>query len=231
MNTDVVIRRIVAVIVDGIILFVISVVLLSLLSLIGIDTWDTDTYSGDDGFSFSAEETGLSAILTGLLGFGYKAFQEAKYGGQTIGKRALGIRVVQQGSGLPIDSNAAMIRAAFWQAPFTLTSLGSVLSILGTIWLIAGLIVLFASPIRQRIGDRVAKTIVVRDDPTLPAVAFPQSYSVGAVSEPTPGSQATSMVQCPYCRNRFTANLADTKTVNGQLVRICPNCGAPITTS
>lgn len=233
MNTNTVLRRIGAVIVDGIILFVISAAVLGLLALLGLDLWNYNSYSGDDGFSFEAETNVWGAIVSGLIGFAYKAFQEAKYGGQTIGKRALGIRVVQQGSGLRIDSNAAMIRAAFWQAPFTLTSMGTVLSFIGMLWLIAGLIALIASPDRQRLGDRFAHTVVVRDDPTLPAVALTPSFGLGQASGASgaaPGLQATSMVLCSFCHNRFTLNLADTKTVNGQQIRICPNCGAPIAT-
>jgi uncharacterized RDD family membrane protein YckC len=228
VNTDVVMRRIGAVIVDGVILFVVSVVALGLLSVLGLDVWDFDSYSNDNGWGFEASDTWMSSILTGLLGFGYKAYQEAKYGGQTIGKRALGIRVVQEGSGLPINSEAAMTRAAMWQIPFVLSSIGGFFGLAGSIWLLAGIISVAASPLRQRLGDRVAHTIVIRDDPVFQS--GPESRHDIAASSLSPSASApvTTMVQCAYCRDRFTLNLAEVKVVDGQSIRLCPNCGAPV---
>ncbi|MBX3071282.1 MAG: RDD family protein [Thermomicrobiales bacterium] len=228
MNTDVVMRRIGAVIVDGLILFVVSAVVLGLLSVLGLDVWDFDSYSNDNGWGFEATDTWMSSILTGLIGFGYKAYQEAKYGGQTIGKRALGIRVVQEGSGLPINSDAAMTRAAMWQIPFVLSSIGGFFGLAGSLWLIAGLISVAASPLRQRLGDRVAHTVVIRDQPVVQT--GPQGHLSVAAPSSSPSAPASlaTMVQCAYCRDRFTLNLAEIKVVDGQSVRLCPNCGAPV---
>ena len=223
MLTDVVMRRIVAVIIDGIILFVVSIIVLTVLNLIGIDMWDVDT----SDFSFSATSTFGGTLVSAALSLAYKAWMEGTYNGQTLGKQALGIRVVQQANGLPISMESALIRAAFWVVPFTLLGWG-IFAIVGFIWLIAGLISLIASPIRQRLGDRVAHTVVVRDDPTLPAHTFSQTFGIAQAATGKSGPDPPSMVHCQYCLSRFTLNLADTKTVNGQQIRICPNCGAPI---
>ncbi|MGD9712246.1 MAG: hypothetical protein AB7V46_09295 [Thermomicrobiales bacterium] len=67
METNVVMRRIVALIVDGIVLFVVSAVVLTLLDIIGLDMWDVETSE----FSFSATTTFGGTLTSSLLSLIY----------------------------------------------------------------------------------------------------------------------------------------------------------------
>jgi uncharacterized RDD family membrane protein YckC len=60
-------------------------------------------------------EAGMGLFLAGLfvLRFGYGALLEGIYNGQTIGKRAMGIRVVSV-DGVPINGGQAFLRNLLW---------------------------------------------------------------------------------------------------------------------
>ena len=133
----------------------------------------------------------------------------------------------------------ALIRGLFWVVPFTLSGFGSVFGLLGFIgfvWLVAGLISLIASPARQRLGDRFANTVVVRDDPTLAAhLAFGQPARM--TSSPrmetppqhrTPSIEGDTWIECSFCDSRFQLSRAHQAIWQGQSARLCPNCGAPL---
>ena len=87
MNTNVVMRRIVAVILDGILLFIVSAVVLTLLEWIGLNTWEVE--SSDS--SWSATTTFGGTFISALLSLAYKVWMESNRNGQTLGKQALGI--------------------------------------------------------------------------------------------------------------------------------------------
>jgi uncharacterized RDD family membrane protein YckC len=96
----------------------------------------------------------LAVILTLLLSFlvlvGYPVAMETLWNGRTLGKAAMGLRVVTQEGG-PIRFRHAAIRAI----------LG-----LAELWIFLGSIAVVAivlSPRNQRIGDMVAGTIVLRE--------------------------------------------------------------------
>jgi hypothetical protein len=80
---------------------------------------------------------------------------EGFWNGQTIGKRLLHLRVIDQ-SGLPLRIEQAWVR-----------NLMRLFDALPLAYL-AGGIAMLSSPIMQRFGDRVAGTLVVRETP-LPA--------------------------------------------------------------
>ena len=96
------------------------------------------------------------AVLTGLAGliisFGYYIYLEGSYG-QTIGKMALGIVVVTE-SGNPIDYKPATIRTVL-----------RIIDVLPFLYLV-GIIVVLITDRKQRIGDIVADTVVVRASKT-----------------------------------------------------------------
>jgi uncharacterized RDD family membrane protein YckC len=69
--------------------------------------------------------------------------------GATLGKLATNLRVVRENDGGPIDWSAAIIRNVL--RPID-----------GLVLYLVGFIAICVSPKRQRIGDRVAGTIVVR---------------------------------------------------------------------
>jgi uncharacterized RDD family membrane protein YckC len=232
MQTNVVIRRIAAVFIDGIILFVMSAIVLTTLEVIGINVWDVDSTFGDADYSFSATSTFGGTLVSGGLSLLYKAYQEGTYNGQTLGKRVLNIRAVKEYSGAPISMEEALIRGVFWQAPFTLTAIAGrygVLGLIGTVWLIAGLISLIASPTRQRLGDRVAGTVVIRDNSLASQGASrPQPFRASAAA-PVDQPQGDLWSTCAYCQSRFPQSRARQGVWQGQNATMCPNCGAPLT--
>ena len=91
------------------------------------------------------------------IGFVYGALLEGFWNGQTIGKRLFHLRVIDQ-SGLPLRVEQAWVR-----------NLMRVLDALPFAYLVGGISVL-SSRLMQRLGDRVAGTLVVRETP-LPAPA------------------------------------------------------------
>jgi len=82
------------------------------------------------------------------LCFAYFVILEATWGA-TLGKLATNIRVVRESDGGPIDWSAAIIRNVLR-------------AIDGLVLYLIGFIAICVSAKRQRIGDKVAGTIVVR---------------------------------------------------------------------
>lgn len=85
-----------------------------------------------------------------LLIFGYFILFEALNNGQTLGKKAVGIRV-RMSDGTPITPRAALARNLIRPADM----------VPGTYFV--GLLAMFTNPRSQRIGDFVAGTIVVHE--------------------------------------------------------------------
>ncbi|MBP2017404.1 putative RDD family membrane protein YckC [Symbiobacterium terraclitae] len=97
-------------------------------------------------------------VAVALLFFLYKLLLEALWNGQTLGKRAVGIRVVQA-NGMPVTFLQVVIR-----------NLLRIIDYLPGYYLIGSICVL-ATRRRQRLGDLAAGTVVVRDRPAeLPVV-------------------------------------------------------------
>lgn len=93
------------------------------------------------------ELRGGPAFLTFLLWFGYAIAMEATLGA-TMGKLLLGLRVVTV-DGAPVGWQKAIVRNALRLVDGLL------------VYLVAAILV-WRSPLRQRLGDRVAGTVVVR---------------------------------------------------------------------
>lgn len=92
-------------------------------------------------------------ILAAMAAFGlyaYFAFQEGFWGGQTIGKRLMNIRVIMV-DGTPITFPAAIYRNLLRVGDFLPT------------FYLAGFLSIFTNPRSQRIGDIVAGTVVVHE--------------------------------------------------------------------
>jgi uncharacterized RDD family membrane protein YckC len=105
-----------------------------------------------------AKAPGFGVMVTTLsefaIGFAYSALLEAYWNGQTIGKRLLHLRVIDQ-TGLPLRVEQAWVR-----------NLMRVFDALPIAYLVGGTSVL-SSPLMQRFGDRVAGTLVVRQTPLM----------------------------------------------------------------
>src|SRR6185503_6588206 len=110
---------------------------------------------------------GLLFLVFFSFPLAYFALLEALNGGRTVGKQALGIRVVMD-TGRAITPTAAVVRTLvrlidcfFPICPF-----------------LPGFFMVVFSKSNKRLGDMVAGTIVVRDRPT--------DWVLGAVAEPSP---------------------------------------------
>jgi uncharacterized RDD family membrane protein YckC len=124
--------RFVAVLIDGILLMALGWVLAALVG--GATT---------EGF----ELTGLPALAWMVASVAYYIATEARLGA-TVGKLAVGLRVTLENGGR-LDWRASVIR--------------NLLRIVdGFAFYLVGAILVWTSPRRQRLGDRVAGTIVVR---------------------------------------------------------------------
>lgn len=122
-------ERLVAAIVDGIVLAVVSFVLRVVL-----------------GFA-------LGSVLGIVAGLAYYAYLEGSPSGQTLGKRAANIRVVDFGTGGAIGSSRALIR-------YVGRIISSIPCLLGFFWMLW-------DPEKQTWHDKLAATVVV------PTSAYP----------------------------------------------------------
>lgn len=124
--------RFAATLVDGIVLFIVGY-------LMAIVTGETT----QGGFNLQ----GASAFVWFLIGIGYYIVMEAMLGA-TVGKMACGLKVVKTDTG-SMDWNASVVR--------------NVLRIIDGLFVyLVGAILVWTSPQRQRLGDRVAHTVVVK---------------------------------------------------------------------
>ncbi|MFN0072993.1 MAG: RDD family protein [Chloroflexota bacterium] len=125
-------RRAVAIIIDGIVYFILAWIIAAATG---------GTTSG--GFELNGGPAFLSFALFLVYYVGLEMTR-----GATLGKMALGIRVLKE-DGTPLDLQASLIR--------------NILRIVdGQLAYLVGAILVWKSDKKQRLGDRVAHTIVVR---------------------------------------------------------------------
>jgi uncharacterized RDD family membrane protein YckC len=124
--------RAVAVIIDSILLFVVGYA-------IALAT------GGTTGMGFQL--TGLPMFLWLAVGIAYYIVLEARFGA-TIGKRIVGLKVVKLEGG-PIDWQASIVRNLLRLVD-------------GFFFYLVGAIVVWTSDKKQRLGDKVAATVIVR---------------------------------------------------------------------
>ena len=98
---------------------------------------------------------GVPMLLWLAIGVGYYIVLEAQ-SGATLGKRVMGLRVVKLEGGGPID----------WQASLSRNLLRL---IDGFFFYLVGAIIVWSSDKKQRLGDKVAGTVVVRAREAAPA--------------------------------------------------------------
>src|SRR5262245_54918869 len=99
---------------------------------------------------FPGFASALAFIIWFLIEWGYSILFESVWSGQTPGKRALGLRVLQENG----------VRIGFWHA--TLRNLARPFDKLPVFYLVGGTAALFSAT-HQRFGDMLAGTIVVRE--------------------------------------------------------------------
>ena len=95
------------------------------------------------------KDSNIGGLLVGLVALGYFIGMEGYNNGQTLGKIATGIKVLSQ-DGKPITVQQALIR--------------NLLRIVDGLpfFYIVGIIIASSSPLKQRFGDKIAKTVVIK---------------------------------------------------------------------
>src|SRR5262245_59922964 len=135
--------RLFAAIIDGIILNAICPVIVA--PFIGYGAM----YSADSGH---LGKRLTSNALTAIVSLIYFILQHGRWG-QTIGKRALSIRVVLADDGGPIDYGTAAWRSIFTALIALVTcGIGALVDVLWILW----------DPRRQALHDKVARTVVMK---------------------------------------------------------------------
>ncbi len=156
--------------------------------------------SARSAISRSRRGSSRALILLGfLLYYGYFAAFEALWGGQTPGKRAVGLRVISV-TGQPITTFDALLR-----------NLLRIVDQMPGIYAV-GVLSIFFTARNQRLGDLVAGTVVVQEHglPRGRAVQStpPTATRLGAARLSDRGSRGHPDVPrrgAPICRNRCAA--------------------------
>jgi len=136
-------RRLLAVLIDGLLLLLFGWIIATVFPSSGVMSVGGDAW---DKFKHIGTGTGLQIALP----FAYYIVMEALQGA-TVGKMALGIRVVTL-DGSPISWGASIVRNLLRIVDHLPTAMPYLL----------GALLVRTSPTRQRLGDRVAHTVVVR---------------------------------------------------------------------
>lgn len=140
-DTSVIGARIGAQIVDSIAVALIIGVIAGVIGAIG------GAIGGDAGSVIG----GIGLLLGVVAGFIYFFLLEGLWDGYTVGKKLFGIKVVEE------DGGQCLLSSAFVR---------NLLEIIdGLFYYLIGFIAMAASDKRQRIGDRLAGTMVVRETP------------------------------------------------------------------
>jgi uncharacterized RDD family membrane protein YckC len=131
-------RRVLAIIVDGLVLGVLFWVMSMIFGT-----------SSVEGGAASASLGTLGTLLYAILAFGYFTLLEGQLG-QTLGKMLLGIKVVREDNGEVPGLGAAAIRTVL-----------RIIDALPFAYLVGFISILISSK-NQRLGDMAANTLVVR---------------------------------------------------------------------
>jgi uncharacterized RDD family membrane protein YckC len=138
-------RRAAALVIDGLVSVPLLAVAFVLFGSQTPEVWTSNTGSTRIDYVWHLDTRGTLLFMAAWLI--YAIAMEARFGA-TIGKMILGLRVVNV-DGSPITLQAAIIR--------------NLLRIVdGFLFYLVGAVLAWNSPLQQRLGDRVAGTIVVR---------------------------------------------------------------------
>jgi uncharacterized RDD family membrane protein YckC len=137
--------RFVAILLDTIIIAIISYILSAPFNALAVIT---DNAAGTVTISLGGALGGLVSLAVFML---YFTLLEGHYG-QTVGKMAVKIKVVREADGAPIDYSQAAVR----------TILRFLDEIPYVVLYLLGAILIWSSEEKQRLGDRVANTVVVK---------------------------------------------------------------------
>ena len=133
-------RRIVAGIIDVVVLAVVFIIMSALFG-------ESESSSGDGSASFEVNLSGFPLLIFMLIFFGYYLIPEA-ISGQSLGKKMMGLRVIA------LDGSLSWGKVA-------IRTVLRLIDGLPFLYLV-GLVCVLFNPKRQRIGDMAAGTIVTR---------------------------------------------------------------------
>jgi uncharacterized RDD family membrane protein YckC len=136
--------RFLALLIDTVVSFVLTIVIFLALGLL--------TALAGLGLGTTATELGMAAqfVVWFVVDWGYMVLLESVWSGQTIGKRVMGLRVIQD-TGVRVGPLQALLR-----------NLVRPVDKLPVFYLIGGVAALLSGT-QQRLGDLLAGTIVVRE--------------------------------------------------------------------
>ena len=151
-------NRVIAIIIDGIILFLLLIVLGIILAAIGLAT----------GAGASAVASIVYAVLGLAVGAAYFIYTWTSMRA-TIGMRALGMQIGNAGDGKTLTMDQATRRwlvialpGILAQVLFVLPALGALIGLLAFGWFIYLLWTTYSSPTKQGFHDKYANTMVVK---------------------------------------------------------------------
>ncbi|MEU1423500.1 RDD family protein [Kitasatospora sp. NPDC005751] len=99
----------------------------------------------------------LAAVIGALIVFAYEAAMMLSQGQQTVGKKAMKLRVVSATHGGRPSDNELWTRSAVYGLPQAVYCVGSVFSLVNVLSL------LWDKPLQQCFHDKAAKTVVVKE--------------------------------------------------------------------
>lgn len=202
--------RFTAMLIDGVVLAVVWGVLVCGLLALGFIT----VASGIGGFEGIGMIAAFLLALWFVITWGYRVYYEGFRDGQTIGKKLMRIRVVQDG-GFPMTFRAAAVR-----------NLIRVLDMQpGMTWGVAALAMML-HPRTKRLGDMAGGTVVVRDRTGQPIPEDHAPEPSAAVGRPLLGDQEFGALSM-YVQRRATLDFAVRSQLAGTLTqRLATHVGA-----
>ncbi|MFI5255300.1 MAG: RDD family protein [Candidatus Limnocylindrales bacterium] len=158
-------NRIIAYVIDIVILFVINIVVTAVVGAVGLNI---STFSLANGFTYNY----LAVVVIGLIGLavsaGYFIYTWTRMRG-TIGMRALGMQIGNEGNGATLTQNQAIKRWIYVGGWISIVQIVNPVPLLGILVGLAGLIYIIyllyttaQSPTKQGYHDHAAKTMVVK---------------------------------------------------------------------
>lgn len=145
-------KRVVAAIIDGIIIAVPSWIIMAVLGAGFASAVECDPATGvcTGGGGFLAGML-ISSLVIFVIGIGYKIYFDGGEKGQTVGKMAMKIRVRDEATGGPIGYGKAAIRYVVGLVLFMLCYIPGIVDLLFPLW----------DPKRQTLHDKAANTVVL----------------------------------------------------------------------
>lgn len=148
-------KRIVARFLDGLILSIVFGSIFAAIVLSGDDDGGLGGFGADASFG----KVYLISLMGAAVGFVWDAVCTKQFGGTPM-KLAFGMKVVQAGTGAPVEWSHAIIR---WAIPgaLALLPLANFGGLINLVIVVVSLVFLFTKPLRQAVWDLAAKTVVV----------------------------------------------------------------------